>query len=265
VSGRQKWGHGKTWSLFLTAATIDSDRLKVVVFDVDGTLYRQGPLRKAMLLRLLRLTAGRPFEGVRTFQTLQAYRRAQEDLREHETGGIAAAQLQLACTRTGRDRASVERCVERWMEQEPLSTMPRCRYEGLVDFLQACKARGLRLAALSDYPAAAKLEALGIGHLFDLVLCAQSPEVDVFKPNPRGLQVVVEQMGVFRHECLYVGDRAEVDAAAAKAAGLPCVILTNNKPSASDGFETVTSYQQLQDRLFGACHVPQRDVISSES
>jgi HAD superfamily hydrolase (TIGR01509 family) len=232
-----------------------TDQLKVVVFDVDGTLYRQAPVRRAMLLRLLRLTLRHPVKGWRTVRTLSAYRQAQEHLRRDSSGDVAEAQIRVACERTSSDRASVTACVERWMEQEPLAILPRCAHAGLVEFLHACKARGLRLAALSDYPAAAKLQALGIADLFEVVLCAQAPEVGVFKPHPRGLQVALQRLGVGRDECLYVGDRADVDAAAAEAAGIPCAILTRDKATSGDTHKSVTGYPQLHDLLFGPCHV----------
>lgn len=241
------------------------NELKAVVFDVDGTLYRQSPLRRTMLLRLLRWTAARPIEGLRTFRTLQAYRHAQEKLRGAVDGDIAAAQLRLACERVKGDPAWVAASVERWMEREPLPYLAPCRQAGLVEFLQACQDKGLRLAALSDYPAVAKLEALGIGSWFELALCAQAPEVGVFKPHPRGLQVALERMGIERHQCLYVGDRADVDAAAAKAAGIACAILTREPARASDTHTSFTSYSHLQALLFGAGHGAYRDVISAES
>jgi HAD superfamily hydrolase (TIGR01509 family) len=233
--------------------SLHTDRLKAVIFDVDGTLYRQVPLRRAMLLRLVRTHLAHPVQGWRTIRTLSAYRRAQEDLRGDVSGDVAGAQIRIACERTGSDRASVMVCVERWMEQEPLALLPRCMHAGLIDFLRTCKARGLRLAALSDYPAAAKLQALGIADLFDVVLSAQAPEVGVFKPHPRGLVVVAERLGVTVDECLYVGDRAEVDAVAADAAGMACAIVGGDRALPSDIHETVANYLELQELLFGSC------------
>src|SRR4051794_28771060 len=173
----------------VTGMQFRADQLKVVVFDVDGPLYRQSPLRRAMLVRLLKFASVRPLEGVRTFRMLQAYRNAQEGLRGFADGDLAAAQLRLACERTNSTPAVMAACIERWMEQEPLPRLPACRYPGLIDLLRQCKARGLRLAALSDYPAEAKLRALGIADLFELILCAQNPAIGVFKPHPRGLEV----------------------------------------------------------------------------
>ena len=56
--------------------------------------------------------------------------------------------------------------------------------------------RGTKLGALSDYPAVAKLEALGIADRFDVVLSAQDPRVHAFKPNPKGLLVALEALAV---------------------------------------------------------------------
>src|SRR3954468_16033386 len=90
----------------------DRARLKAIVFDVDGTLYRQGPLRRAMALRLLRTHVTRPAHGWRTLRALSAYRKAQEHLRTGAASAdLAEAQLRMACERTSIDRAFVSACV----------------------------------------------------------------------------------------------------------------------------------------------------------
>ncbi|HLZ22617.1 MAG TPA: HAD family hydrolase [Ktedonobacterales bacterium] len=216
--------------------------LRGIVFDLDGTLYRQRPLRKAMLWRLLRAYATRPLSLLRTLRVLGAYRQAQEHLRQSVAAptarpDLAEAQLRLTCERTHAQPAFVAACVARWMDQEPLTILARYLQPGLLDFLRACQARGLRLGVLSDYPAEAKLRALGLGDRFDVVLAAQSPEVGVFKPHPRGLLLAAERLGVRPDECVYVGDRAEVDGPAAEAAGMPCFI--------------VTSYPELHQLIWG--------------
>jgi FMN phosphatase YigB (HAD superfamily) len=102
------------------------------------------------------------------------------------------------------------------------------------------------LAVLSDYPAEAKLHALGLDAMFDVVLSAQSPGVGVFKPNPRGLYAVMDLLAVESGDCMYVGDRADVDATAAAAAGVRCFIV-----GATHGLE------ELQQRLFDRAEVAQ--------
>jgi FMN phosphatase YigB (HAD superfamily) len=136
------------------------------------------------------------------------------------------------------------------MGQEPLAFLPRSVQPGALQFLQACRDRGLRLGALSDYPAEDKLRAMGLLGFFDLVLSAQSPEVGVFKPNPKGLLVSLERLGRPAAESLYVGDRIDVDAAAAGAAGVRCAILTRRTPPPSGpSYIPVSGYRQLQELL----------------
>ena len=115
----------------------------------------------------------------------------------------------------------------------------------------ACKAKGLR-RGLSDYPADAKLERSASPSV-DTLLCAQSPDIDAFKPNPRGLLVALERLESGRAESLYIGDRVDVDAATAAAAGVPCAILTPHRPRNAHGAYTqVASYPQLRDLLWPA-------------
>jgi len=226
--------------------------LKAIVFDIDGTLYRQSMLRRAMLGRLLRVHARHPLRGWRTAGVLRAYRHAQERLRSSAAeGDISGAQITLTCQETHVDRGSVLDCVNRWMEQEPLQFLPQCLQPGVIEFLETCRRRGLRLGALSDYPAEAKLEALGLSALFDVVLCAQAPEVNVFKPNPRGLLLALERLGAARAETLYVGDRLDVDVPTAAAAGVRCAIVSRRATASARGAHIeVSSYSQLQDVLW---------------
>lgn len=232
--------------------------LRGIIFDLDGTLYHQASLRRAMATRLLRAHLARPLVGMRTMRVLGAYRGAQEHLREASNADapvadLADAQLRLACERTRAEPAFVSACVARWMEQEPLDLLADRIQPGLLEFLAACKARGLKLGVLSDYPAEAKLGALGLAGCFDVVVTAQSAEVGVFKPHPRGLRVAVQRLGLSPSTCLYVGDRADVDAPAAAAAGVACCILTDrHAPRASESWVRVASFGHLRRLVLGS-------------
>jgi len=205
-----------------------------------------------MLVQLIRAHATRPVRGLRTARVLQAYRRAQEDLRAAGVAAdVAGAQIERTCERAGVNRDTVVAHVTRWMEREPLTMLAGCIQPGLHEFLDACKSRGLRLGALSDYPAEAKLEALGVARFFDVVLCAQDPSVDCFKPNPRGLLVAVERLGATPAESLYVGDRFDVDAPTAQAAGTRCAIVTRHRrPTDPAGPLSAADYFELQALLW---------------
>lgn len=231
---------------------LQHDELKAIIFDIDGTLYRQSPIRRAMLVRLAALLVAQPRRGAQTLRVLRAYRRAQEVLRSAPAAGdIAAAQIRLVSEHTRVAPETVIQYVSRWMDEEPLPLLARCVQPGAHALLRECRARGLRIAALSDYPAAAKLHALGMTHLFDVVMCAQAPDVNVFKPHPRGLLAVLDRLGARAAECLYVGDRVDVDAVAAAAAGMRCAILTRRRPrDANHAYLAVATLSQLQEILW---------------
>jgi phosphoglycolate phosphatase/putative hydrolase of the HAD superfamily len=131
----------------------------------------------------------------------------------------------LAAEQTGTDPADVAALAHRWMEQLPLDVIAKSIRPGLLQLLDVAAAGGLRMAAVSDYPAQQKLLALGVADRFDVVLSAQDPRVCAFKPDPRGLLVALDELGVDHTEALYIGDRVDVDAAAAAAARVRCVLV----------------------------------------
>jgi HAD superfamily hydrolase (TIGR01509 family) len=235
-------------------AALDPRRLRAVIVDVDGTLYRQGPLRRAMLWRLLRAHLRAPQAGVVTLRALGAYRRAQETLRERgdNVGDLGAAQIRLACRTSGVPEDHVAACVARWFESEPLAAVARCRRAGVADFLRAARGRGLRLGVFSDYPPAPKLAALGLAALFDVAMHAQHPDVRRFKPHPRGLEVTARRLGVDPEQAVYVGDRPDTDAVAARAAGMACAILGGGRPRPGEAWMRVADYRALSHVLLTA-------------
>jgi FMN phosphatase YigB (HAD superfamily) len=238
--------------------SIIPSRLTTIVFDVDGTLYRQSSLRRAMLVKLLRELVSNPRAGVATFRALRAYRRAQELLRDtHVDGSLAAAQLRLACQHSGQTEDVVAQIVARWMGEEPLDVLERFVEPALRSLLVAARSRGLRLGVLSDYPAAAKLEAMRLTEFFEVVVCAQDAEVNRFKPHPSGLVEVLRRLDAAPDRALYVGDRGDVDGLVARAVGVPCVIVGHRgNPSASESWFPVSDYQRLHAMLFSAATEP---------
>ena len=231
---------------------IDRRQLTTLVFDVDGTLYRQSGLRRAMLAKLLWHAIQNLGSSFATFRILREYRRAQEVLREtHVDGDLAAAQLAMACRRSGCSDEVVSRTVTRWMEKEPAPLLERFMDPGLRSFLNAAKGRGLRMGVLSDYPAGEKLAAMKLNEFFEVVVSAQDASVNRFKPHPSGLLEVLRRLGATPPQALYIGDRHDVDAAVARAAGVHCAILgRRGEAKAAEGFTAVANYERLERLLF---------------
>lgn len=219
------------------SAALEPARFKAILFDVDGTLYRLEPVRRALVYRLLRAHFSRPKEGLEAIRALRAYRAALEHSRVQTPNGsdLAQHQVQLAADWTGIPPARVRSYVTRWMEREPLDLLRRFRRDGLSELLTLAGEHDLRLAVCSDYPAMKKLAAMGVTSYFDAVVQAQDADVQRFKPDPRILQVALSRLGVREAEALYVGDRPEVDAETARRAGVVCAIIGRARPSLLSG------------------------------
>lgn len=209
------------------AVSSPSRTLRAVLWDLDGTLYHQAPMRRRMLLELARAPLLEGFGARRTLRRLKTFRRVREELRERGRCEEPLERLQYEepARRLGDDAGALERTVAEWMHRKPLRHLEHCRRAGLRALLAQLAEHGLHLGVFSDYPADAKLIALGLDEFFGLTLCATDSEVNAFKPHPRGFLRACELWEVEPGEVLYVGDRDDVDGAGARAAGMPVCIV----------------------------------------
>jgi HAD superfamily hydrolase (TIGR01549 family) len=201
--------------------------IRALIFDVDGTLYRRDLLQRKLLFQFAKAHITKPLEALRIFRALHSYRRGLEKLRtaRQPLEDIYRDQTDFACADTGFKREFIVECVEIWMRQYPSSVLNQCLDQQLVPLLAAARDRGLRLGVFSDYPAEEKLEAMGLNSYFDVIVCSGDPEVKRLKPDPRGLVVAMEKLGASKNQAVYIGDRPEIDAAAAGRLGVRCFIL----------------------------------------
>jgi putative hydrolase of the HAD superfamily len=231
------------------------ERIRAVLFDLDGTLYRQQRMRLLMAAELFTLAIRNPLAAPRRLRGLSEYRKAQEWLRHRSTNGInssaASDQLEMAARRAGLSSAELKSLTTEWMLTRPLKYLPFCRAGGLIALLDFLETRQVHLGVLSDYPAVAKLRALGLANRFPLVLCSTDPDIGAFKPNPRGFLAACHRWGLRPREVLVVGDRPDVDAAGAAAAGMPCIIIGKRSSSLLNGTErmALTSFERLRSVL----------------
>jgi phosphoglycolate phosphatase/putative hydrolase of the HAD superfamily len=217
-----------------------------VLFDLDGTLYHQRPLRALMALELLTLPLTSPSTALLKWRRLAAYRRAQESLRGQLTAVTSDAQLRAAATRAACEVEAIELLVTEWMFRRPLKYLRVCRASGIVELLEFLSRRGLRSGLLSDYPAHDKLAALGLAGCFDPILSATDPSIHALKPHPRGFLEAAHLWQLDAREVLVVGDRADVDAEGAAAAGMPCVIVGRpHRASHANGYKSIGSLKGL--------------------
>jgi phosphoglycolate phosphatase/putative hydrolase of the HAD superfamily len=123
--------------------------------------------------------------------------------------------------------------VSEWIEKRPLDLVARSIYPDLTSLLSRAAERGIKLAVVSDYPAKEKLRALELERFFGCVLSPSDPRMGRLKPDPGGILAVLQELKIDASSAVYIGDRPEVDAEAARRAGIACIILgrTSGPPS----------------------------------
>ena len=207
--------------------------IQAVLLDVDGTLYHQGMLRALMATEIASFPfmAGSINRAYHVLRILKCFRKGREELRSSNMPVMPLVDLQyhVVGERTGMSPNAVETVVREWIYQRPLKYLRFCKRRGMQEFFNLVSEKGLRTGVFSDYPVRAKLQQLGIQTPLSVELCATDPEINAFKPNPKGFLRACQLWDLDPCEVLYVGDRPEVDASGANAAGMPCVIFSRSR------------------------------------
>ena len=214
---------------------LDWAAIDLVVFDVDGTLYDQRRLRLAMLRQLLAHSwRTRSFDALRTLRT---FRHVREELGDSPDVSFVDAQYARTAGMHNKSPEEVRLLVDEWIERRPLPLLASCRYPGVEELFAGLRAQGKHIAVFSDYPASAKLAALGLEA--DSVVCATDPAIGRLKPDPAGLREILRISGAAPERALMIGDRADRDGAAARAVHVNALLL-GGRPNS--GFDTFRSY-----------------------
>lgn len=192
---------------------------RAVMFDLDGTLLDTlEDLADSMNNVLARM--GLPG------QDLEAYK--------FFVGDGVEMLVRRALPVTHRDDATVARSVsamrEEYLRRWALKTKP---YEGVPELLDGLRARGLKMAILSNKPddfAKMTVERLLPHGRFDLVL-GERPGI-ARKPDPAGAFEVAERLGLPASAFIYLGDTGTDMQTAVAARMFPVGALWGFRPAA---------------------------------
>ena len=217
----------------MTEARFDWRPIKLVAFDVDGTLYAQRPLRLRMAARLIAHSLAR--RDHRIAAVLGSYRARREELGDAETEDFETRLVAEVADKHGVETEWVRKTVTEWMEERPLPLLGRCRYPAVEALFDRIRRSGRTIGILSDYPAAAKLTAMALKA--DHVISAG--EIGILKPHPRGLRRLMELAGATPGQTVMIGDRAERDGEVARRAGTACLLRSKDK---TGGWVTFTRF-----------------------
>lgn len=187
-----------------------------VITDVDGTLYAQRPVRKAMALRMARFFLLHPWRwkellGIYEFRKIreqEAWRTSTQEAQIREAARRA---------RIGREERLRE-AFQKWMFSEPLPLIRRHRHEALLRLLRELRAAGKRVIVYSDYAPEDKLAALELK--VDAVYYPGRAGIGELKPSPKAMRRILDAEGISPERCVFFGDRPEKDGESAAAAGI---------------------------------------------
>lgn len=204
---------------------IEMQKIKAVIFDVDGTLYSLPKLYRKIYLALFRHYLSHPTQ-ILDLWVLHHFLQA----REHNATTIAAdleqAQYEWAAQSSHMPLERVKQVVNRWVLEAPIDYLYDCRHPEMIELFRGLTDRGIQTAVFSDYPAQAKLDSLGLS--CRCIISSVDQNVNHLKPHPQGLQVAVEQLGVTMQECLFIGDRDDRDGACARQAGMAYLMIRHS-------------------------------------
>lgn len=193
-----------------------TERCRAWLLDLDGTLYRHLPVKLAIGLELV--LAGRSVVPI-----IRRFRTEHDALRGEDPTGDSPFAEQIARTAEACELTEdqVRGVVQEWMFERPGKYLRLFRREALLAEVRAHRGRGGCTALVSDYPAAVKLEALGVRDLFDVVVASGEPGGPRrLKPDPHGYLAAARALDTPPEECLVIGDRQDTDGDAARRAGM---------------------------------------------
>jgi len=194
--------------------------IKVVSWDIDGTMYGLDSLMSAFKRDLLKRMLSRHWvrAWVDLFRLVRFklfMDRVRKKAGNYRVGRIPN-RLAIAATQ--------DEMYGRILPE--LGTL-----DGVEELLHWFAKQGYRQVAFSDYLESTKLTALGLSDFFERVYAGES--IGHLKPARQAFDHIIEDLGIRPEELLHIGDRSDTDGAAAPQVGFQVALVGGVHPSAA--------------------------------
>lgn len=201
---------------------VSEEQLQGLIFDVDGTLYHQKPVRLQMALKLgtyylFHLARWRELYGIFLLRRL----------REKTNWLSKQQQLKQTAEKAGISPEALENAIQKWMFEVPLPIIATHRNKECLALLRKMQEAGKQIIIYSDYPAEEKLEALNVhpDRLFYPECCESCFSQQ--KPSREAMEYILEQIHLRPEQLLLIGDREEKDGSSAKLVNMAFLNVKN--------------------------------------
>lgn len=202
------------------------EQYKLIIFDMDGTLYYQLPLRLHMALSLMAYYFIRPYKW-RELLILKKYRQVREHFQNAESASIEDTIYNETAALTHTSPVIVRKIIKKWIYDKPLFKLPLYKDHTAAGFMQSLRNKYILTVVYSDYPVKDKLNVLDIHP--DYYFSGDNININCLKPNPKGIRYIINLFGILPEDILIVGDRMEKDGKAADSIGSDYLILSKFK------------------------------------
>lgn len=187
---------------------------KYIIFDLDGTLINSIPDMTREVNLFLSRHGGRNLTEREIISIIGLGARV-----------LIKKALYLTHIKTTSD--GFENLLSEWLEQYGKADMYLTKtWDGVIDTLSNLKQNGYKMAVCTNkppLPTKVILDRLSLSQYFDVILDAES--LPKKKPSPEPLWFAINKLGGHVEDAVMVGD-SEVDAEAARNAGIPVILLS---------------------------------------
>ena len=200
---------------------VDWSEIYAVIFDVDGTLYRQFPVRVHMGFRLASHFLLHPRE-IRDLIGIYQFRKLREE--EMFQASSLEAQIHEAANRAGLpEKNRLHEVIQTWMFREPLSLIRRYANHKVLDLMDRLQDEGKQVVIWSDYAPEEKLAALDVKPY--QIYYPGYNGISEMKPSEKSVRKILRDLGVDPKHTAFLGDRMEKDGKSALAAGIHFILI----------------------------------------